>query len=303
MAEAQLSARVRTPSAVPQAGVTHVRARHTERFTVVGNHLAQHRELSATAIGLAVHIQSLPEGARVGIKALATRFTEGETRIAAALRELETHGYLTRHRTRLPSGRIVTRTVCHHRPTTRPTAPPRPPRPTSHRSHPTPQVTPPPAAADAAPTAPSPAAAVPPQPDRTPPPPPPPLPEPRTANLGRHRTAGDLLASLHRDDPRLLLPERDIRRLTPAVAAWLERGTPLATIRTTLTTGLPDPLRNPSGLLRHRLTVLIPPRAAAAPPPPRKPDPFQECRGECGRVFRSPTPGHCRDCRPATTAP
>ncbi|WP_431781603.1 helix-turn-helix domain-containing protein [Streptomyces chumphonensis] len=294
MAEAQLSARVRTPSAVPRAGVTHVRARHTERFTVVGNHLAQHRELSATAIGLAVHIQSLPEGTRVGIKALATRFTEGETRIAAALRELETHGYLTRHRTRLPNGRVATRTLCHHRPTTRPDAPPRPPRPAPGRSHPTPQAAPPPTAANAAPTAPSPASAVPPQPDRTPPPP---LPEPRTTNLGRHRTAGDLLASLHHDDPRLLLPERDIRRLTPAVAAWLERGTPLATVRTTLTTDLPHPLRTPAGLLAHRLTTLIPPRTTTTPPPP-KPHPFQECRGDCGRVFRSPTPGHCRDCRP-----
>ncbi|WP_340559194.1 helix-turn-helix domain-containing protein [Streptomyces sp. GSL17-111] len=292
MAEAQLSAHVRTPSAVPQAGVTHVRARHTERFTVVGNHLAQHRELSATAIGLAVHIQSLPEGARVGIKALAARFTEGETRIAAALRELETHGYLTRHRTRLPSGRVVTRTVCHHRPDSPPPPPPAPRRSALHRPHPVPG----PAPADL--PAPPPQAAQP-APHRAPPAPQP-LPEPRTTNLGRHRTAGDFLASLHRDDPRLLLPERDIRRLTPAVAAWLERGTPLATIRTTLTTDLPHPLRTPAGLLAHRLTTLIPPRTTTTPPPP-KPHPFQECRGDCGRVFRSSTPGHCRDCRPTPT--
>ncbi|TLQ45507.1 hypothetical protein FEF34_23080 [Streptomyces marianii] len=32
---------------------------HTSGFTVVGNHLAQHRGLSCLAIGLAVHIQSL----------------------------------------------------------------------------------------------------------------------------------------------------------------------------------------------------------------------------------------------------
>jgi hypothetical protein len=97
-------------------GVTHVNVRHSARFTVVGNHLAQHRELTLTAIGLALHIQSLAEGARVDIKSLAARLPEGEVRIAAALRELEAHGYLSRRRERLPSGRIVTYTVSYNQP-------------------------------------------------------------------------------------------------------------------------------------------------------------------------------------------
>ncbi|MDX3177485.1 helix-turn-helix domain-containing protein, partial [Streptomyces scabiei] len=54
-------------------GVIHDNSRHSTRFTVVGNHLAQHPELSALAIGLAVHIQSLPTGARVDIRTLAGR--------------------------------------------------------------------------------------------------------------------------------------------------------------------------------------------------------------------------------------
>ncbi|MDQ0933477.1 hypothetical protein QFZ49_003417 [Streptomyces turgidiscabies] len=74
------------------SGVVHDNARHTTRFTVIGNHLAQHPELSLLAIGLSVHIQSLPAGARVDIKTLTARFPEGADRIAAALRELETHG-------------------------------------------------------------------------------------------------------------------------------------------------------------------------------------------------------------------
>jgi hypothetical protein len=86
------------------SGVIHENEPHTENFTVVGNHLLQHPELSLLAIGLAVHIQSLPAGAPVGIKTLAGRFPEGEIRIAAALRELEEHGYLTRARERLHSG-------------------------------------------------------------------------------------------------------------------------------------------------------------------------------------------------------
>ncbi|BFO13730.1 hypothetical protein SHKM778_01180 [Streptomyces sp. KM77-8] len=97
-------------------GVTHDNFRHTTRFTVIGNHLAQHPHLSLLAIGLACHIQSLPTGAPVSIKSLAARFPEGATRIADALRELETHGYLRRIRERTPTGRLVTRTVSCNQP-------------------------------------------------------------------------------------------------------------------------------------------------------------------------------------------
>ncbi|MFB7808172.1 helix-turn-helix domain-containing protein, partial [Streptomyces virginiae] len=98
---------------------------------MLGNHLLQHHGLSATAIGLAAHIQSLPEGAPVGVKALAARFPEGEVRIASALRELERYGYLERRRERLTAGRMVTRTYSYNRPAPTPAQddPPPPPPP------------------------------------------------------------------------------------------------------------------------------------------------------------------------------
>ncbi|MHB9864120.1 hypothetical protein [Streptomyces sp. YIM S03343] len=98
------------PAGAACAGVLHVRHRHTERYTVVGNHLAQHTSLSATAIGIGVHIQSLPDGTSVTVKALTLRFPEGETTIGNALNELETAGYLVRRRVPLGRGRIATRT-------------------------------------------------------------------------------------------------------------------------------------------------------------------------------------------------
>ncbi|MFJ6838679.1 hypothetical protein [Streptomyces sp. NPDC091209] len=107
------------------SGVTHVREYQPDRYTVVGNHLAQHRGLSATAIGIAVHILSLPEGARVDIRSLAERFPEGRARIACALRELEERGYVERVRERLPSGQMITRT---------PSTPPRSPEPAGRES-------------------------------------------------------------------------------------------------------------------------------------------------------------------------
>ncbi|GGO47443.1 helix-turn-helix domain-containing protein [Streptomyces lasiicapitis] len=131
MTSLQPSAPTRARSGRSGPGVDHVTERHHDRFTVVGNHLAQHSELSLMAIGLATHIQSLPAGSPIGIKSLALRFPEGEMRIAAALRELEAHGYLARVKERLPSGRIVTRTVSYNKPqlAARPVAKPMSPKP------------------------------------------------------------------------------------------------------------------------------------------------------------------------------
>ncbi|WP_323379542.1 helix-turn-helix domain-containing protein [Streptomyces durbertensis] len=273
--------------------------------------------MSLTAIGVAVHIQSLPDGARVDIRSLAARFPEGEIRIASALRELEAHGYLTRTRHRAPSGRIVTRTVYHHRPGTQG-------RPGGEEQEPVPRrgggdevgreghgaaAAAPAAAAEAGPTAgavePPPVRGVEPvgaaQPVR---PQPLPQPKPREADDGRLRLAASALRGLRGDAPALLLTEADVRRLAPAAAAWLERGTPPEVLRHALTTDLPQPLRRPAALVAHRLAALLP-AATAAPPRPSasRPVPLQNCDG-CDRAYRATRPGgRCGDCRRRTTEP
>ncbi|MFE9221115.1 helix-turn-helix domain-containing protein [Streptomyces lavendulae] len=253
--------------------------RHTDQYTVVGNHLAQHRVLSLVAIGLALHIQSLPAGARVGIKALAERFPEGEVRIATALRELEAHGYLERSRVRTEQGRLVTRTVSYNRPRTPGGPVPNPPPPPPGRV-PVPEPEPV-AEAVAAPGAePRPAAEVPP--------------------TAARQEAVDLLARLRADDPRLLLAERDVRQLAPGVTAWLDRGADPEAVRQVLCGNLPADMRSPAAVIGYRLRAGIPPRMPTAPAPApqaRRPDPFQTCDG-CERAFRAPAPGRCRDCPP-----
>ncbi|RSN44325.1 DNA-binding protein, partial [Streptomyces sp. WAC 04229] len=193
---------------------------------MVGNHLLQHPELSLTAIGLAVHIQSLPAGAPVGIKALAGKFPEGEIRIAAALRELEEHGYLARTKERLQSGRVVTRTVSRNKP-----------RAFLAAALPAAE---PPASGPAIPAASQ---------------------ERPTPAPGTDRTAAtDLLARLRLHDSRLLLTERDVRRLAPSVTVWLERGVPATAVERTLAAGLPqEPIRHPAAFLERRLTADLPP--------------------------------------------
>ncbi|MEU6099357.1 helix-turn-helix domain-containing protein [Streptomyces flaveolus] len=267
----------------PRSGVVHDNVRHTANFTVVGNHLAQHSELSLLAIGLGCHIQSVRAGTPVDIKSLAARFKEGTARISAALRELEAHGYLRRERRRAADGRIVTRTVSCNDPRARrrtadtgcPDRPARPERSGSERtSHPRG-----PRTRKALPA----------------------VPQPSCKAPSLLQTAVDLLADLRRHDSRLLLSVTETAHLAPGVAAWLERDVRSTAVRRALTSDLPpEGLRRPAALLAHRLTAQLPPpppfRAPAAPPPPPH-YALRNCDG-CDRGFRAPeTETHCRDCR------
>ncbi|MFE1414696.1 helix-turn-helix domain-containing protein [Streptomyces sp. NPDC085524] len=258
---------------------------------MVGNHLLQHRALSATAIGIAAYIQSLPEGSPVGVKALAERFPEGEIRIGSALRELERHGYLERRRVRLESGRVVTRTYSYNKPGAPSGGPPPPPEREPVPAQvpvpvPVPQPQPePPAAAEPAP-APEPA--------------PPPAPQDAV-----HPQAADVLAGLRRHDPRLLLSERDVARLAPGMSAWLERGADPVAIGQALSGNLPEPMRNPASVVAYRLNALLPPHLPPAPASGKqdrpRPHPLQNCDG-CDHAFRSPHPGRCGSCSPGVGA-
>ncbi|MER7726195.1 helix-turn-helix domain-containing protein [Streptomyces sp. NPDC096323] len=283
-----------SPSHAPSGGVIHVKMRHVSHFVVIGNHLAQHDELSLVAIGLATHIQSLPPGAKAGIKCLVERFPESEARIAGALRELEKHGYLLRSRERLPSGRVVTRTTSYNQPrTVTETAAPAAVRASGKGGLPPATERAPERAPEVAAAAPAPVVA-----------PVPvvahvsakvPAPRPETAGPELDRTASVLLLDLARSAPELDLSEDDVRALTPAVAAWLERKASPAAIRRALTTDLPLPLRYPVKFLKQRLTKRLPPPLPATDRSPLY-DPLQNCDG-CDRAFRAPEPGECAECR------
>ncbi|MEU1178935.1 helix-turn-helix domain-containing protein [Streptomyces sp. NPDC005820] len=260
------------------SGVVHDNARHTEDFTVIGNHLAQHHELSLLAIGLGCYIQSVRPGTAVDIKTLAGRFPEGPIRIAAALRELETHGYLRRTREHTHTGRIVTRTVSCNKP--------------GHRT----------ASAD---TASRPA----PRPAQDKPPPRrkllPAVPQPAYTSPALLQAAVDVLAGLRRHDPRLLLSATDAEHLAPGVAAWLERDLTPTVVRHALTADLPnEPLRRPAALLAHRLTAQLPPPPPyrAPQPPPTVHHPMRNC-DSCDHAFRGPDPGLCNACRTGHDSP
>ncbi|MFH8631275.1 hypothetical protein ACH4CC_15545 [Streptomyces lydicus] len=247
----------------PSSGVIHIRTRQTSHFTVLANRLAQ-RAGSAVTVGVATYILSLPDGAPITIAALCAHFAEGKKAIAEALRELEDEGWLERRIERGPRGRIITRTFAYDLPGAAPE----------------------PAAASAPAPAPEPTT----EPESAPAPAPEAAPE-----------ATGLLAALPHRDRRLLLSEREITALAPAVTEWLDRGARPQEITAALTDGLPARFdRRPAHLLAHRLAVLRPPVRTGPPPQPghsRSPViPLQNCDG-CDRAFRADGPGRCRDCR------
>ncbi|MFI5737150.1 hypothetical protein ACIA9I_02130 [Streptomyces anulatus] len=292
---------VSAPSRAPSAGVVHINIRLTDGYSIISNRLSQHRDMSLLAIGLGTHIQSLPAGRRIGVKALAAIFPESEARIAAALRELEHHGFLRRIRERVQGGRVATRTESYNHPeaAARRAVPQlvRVPKPVQEQvpepvpvSASEPVVVREPAPAPPAP-APDPAPRLVPS-AAAPKPPPPPLPFPRRPSAPLFDEAARLLAGLQVSAPLFALSEVDVERLTPGVAAWLERGVRPDAVRVALTDDPPVPLRHPAKLVRHRLVALLPPPVPAAVPVV----PLQNC-DDCDRAFRSPVPGCCGECR------
>ncbi|MFD5765656.1 hypothetical protein ACFWIN_07505 [Streptomyces sp. NPDC127049] len=262
--------------------------------TSVSTAMLHHPQLSFLARGIGGYITSLPEGAEITIRALASKAREGEIRVAGALRELESQGYLARRRVRLPDGRLVTRTSWHRVPETpadeQPAPDPEPepdpdpapvpdpdPAPVPEPDpapEPEPQQGPEPAPAPAPAPAPEPAAlsaavhepapAPHRQVSRTSVPQPQPQPQPPSASDDR---GARLLRSLCLVDLRLTLSPQEVVRLAPALAGWFERGLSDEAITGVLTARLPEPLTHPGGLLAHRLRQLLPPARTPEPPP------------------------------------
>ncbi|MCY0937726.1 helix-turn-helix domain-containing protein [Streptomyces sp. H34-S4] len=300
----------------------------------MSNDLIQHPEMSAVARILGIYIQSLPNGTPIGIKDLVRRLPLGETAIAKGLRELVLFGYLERSLENLPGGRIVTHTVSHNHPrAAAAVASPRggsgpegPVEPEPEEqvapeavAEPAEAVEPPVAVSPPVVVLPVPAAdasvAVPPDGPRAPGPreEPQPQPAPVASRLPvprepddpwRRRVARDVLVGLRRIEPRLLLGERDIRYLVGGVEAWLERGADADAVVAVLVATPPSPLRNPAGLIAHRLAAQLPPPLAPLPRAPAfvQPDPLQNC-DKCDRAFRAPAPGRCKECVSGCEAP
>ncbi|MGK4580592.1 hypothetical protein [Kitasatospora sp. HPMI-4] len=136
-----------------------------------------------------------------------------------------------------------------------------------------------------------------------------PVPSPEPTGQGREPEIGQadpallaeaerVLLSLRRADPRLVLGASEVRRLLPLAAEWLARGVSSTGMQHALTSGLPNPVKCPSALLRSRLRDKM--------PAPVRVVALRACEG-CDRAFRplndEPLCGSCRQQAAAQAAP
>ena len=83
-----------------------IRKEKKENYTVIDNGIFKDASLSAKAKGVLCQMLSLPDGWNYSIAGLATLFSDGESSIRSALKELEEAGYFRREQVR-ENGRIA----------------------------------------------------------------------------------------------------------------------------------------------------------------------------------------------------
>ena len=82
------------------------RVNKNRSYTVMANYHLRDKKLSLKAVGLLSKMLSFNDGWQFSTKGLSMICKEGPDAVLAALRELEDHGYLVRHRQRDSKGRI-----------------------------------------------------------------------------------------------------------------------------------------------------------------------------------------------------
>jgi len=76
------------------------RVERTKNFTVMSNHHFKNKKLTLKAKGLLSLMLSLPDGWDYNMQGLATLSRDGIDSVRSAIKELEHHGYVERHRLR-----------------------------------------------------------------------------------------------------------------------------------------------------------------------------------------------------------
>ena len=84
-----------------------VRRRHAGNFTQIPNSLIRNEHLSLKALGVIVHLLSLPPGYRISLEGLCAVRKEGETAMRTAIKQLESLNYMRIVRDRSASGQFI----------------------------------------------------------------------------------------------------------------------------------------------------------------------------------------------------
>ncbi|MFD8532109.1 hypothetical protein ACFV0L_32315 [Streptosporangium canum] len=269
-------------------------------YVQVANEVVRDRRLSFMARGILVFLLSLPDGARQDAHTLADQNPGlGRRGVSKALDELIAYGYYVRRTVRDPlTGRVRTETAVFDTPQneTSQVAPmaaiPSNGGPTggdavknpkgfkTQEENKTPNPNPAPTIEARKPVRP---VAVPGEGGEGS--------SPIDDKTDKTAACAALVARLGLVEPRLTVGMREMPKVAPLVADWLDRGATETQIRTVLTTGLPDDLRSPVALILHRLKAKMPARVTSAPKAVKAP--AVEC-DDCARPVARP--GRCSLC-------
>ncbi|MFI1655607.1 hypothetical protein ACH4ZU_11970 [Streptomyces sp. NPDC020472] len=258
------------------------------------NRTARNRRLSFTARGLWLHLISLPDGAKEDVRTLADNNPGvGRKGVANALDELVAEGYYFRFTIRdSETGRVWTETAIHDLPQAEDAPVPASPATGD----------PAPGGAGASPSGErnfsKDQGKIPPFPPRA-----------SDAPAGPERGEGDrekqdkqtaeaarILRRFAAIDTRLKLSERQIAKLAPSVADWLDRGASIGEITDAVTQGLPAKVYSAARLIADRLDRKRPERK-------RQWKQYADCGEGCGNLLPAgQESGICTECALGTAA-
>lgn len=270
------------------------RTRHDRDFTVVPNGITRNRKMSFTARGLLGYLIGLPNGFREDVKTLADKNPGvGRKGIENAIDELIEQRYYFRVTARDEKGLIRTQVYVFDQP--------------QQDFSPLP-VTPGSGAATAGDAGTYPFGEKNSSKNETKTPPSPPAEEPAPAESApaREGTSGKqdkqmaeaarILRRFAAIDSRLKLSERQVAKLAPSVADWLDRGATVGVITDAVTQGLPSKVYSAARLIADRLDRKRPERK-------RQWRTYADCSERCGNLLPAgQETGICAECSLGTTA-
>ncbi|MFE0104122.1 hypothetical protein [Streptomyces sp. NPDC059009] len=225
---------------------------HERDFVMIANKAIQDPRISHTARGILALVLSLPSGVKENVRTLSDNYPQGRSAVAKAVKELRDLGYwVTRTSRDGETNQIVSTVDVYELPNL--ASAPVPTRPVTGRT-----------AARKAGTSPSGEKDSSKDGDKSPPFPPaepredtPPAADPREGSSAKDdkqsAEAARILRRLGAIDTRLRLADRQISKLVPEVADWLDRGATIAQITDAVTQGLPAKVYSASRLIADRL--------------------------------------------------
>ncbi|MFF7254779.1 hypothetical protein [Streptomyces microflavus] len=254
---------------------------------IIANKAIQDPRLSHTARGILALVLSLPSGVKENVRTLSDNYPQGRSAVAKAVKELREFGYWVTKTARDEETRQIVSTVdVYELPQL--SSGPVPTRPVTGRAATRKAGTSPVGEKDSSKDG-----------DKNPPFPPAEPVEDADASHAADRGEGSstkddrqaaeaarILRRLGSIDTRLRLADRQVSKLTPQVADWLDRGATIAQITDAITQGLPAKVYSAARLIADRLDRKRPERKREWRqtydcPECRNPLPFGQDTGIC----------------------